>query len=146
MLCYDKAKILSALIAPFLFHQSMTTTAEGQLVGQGWKIGKQLGSGACGSVHELVSTSSTSIKSSSTTVAWAIKIAPLPLPPSKSSTTSKSKRKKTACERNADLILHEYTTLQNAGSAMRGVLVPEIPYMGNPPGYGETVDKSKSIA
>jgi len=119
------------------------TTAEGQLVGQGWKIGKQLGSGACGSVHELVSTSSTSNKSSSTTMAWAIKIAPLQ-PPSKSSTTSKSKRKKTASERNADLILHEYTTLQNAGSAMRGVLVPEIPYMGNPPGYGETPDKSKS--
>lgn len=118
------------------------TTAEGQLVGQSWTIGKQLGSGACGSVHELVSTSSTSNKSSSTTMAWAIKIAHLP-PPSKS---SKSKRKKTPCERNADLILHEYTTLQNAGSAMRGVLVPEIPYMGNPPGYGETVNKSKSVA
>jgi hypothetical protein len=77
-------------------------------------------------------------------MAWAIKIAPLP-PPSKSSTT-KSKRKKTPVERNADLILHEYTTLQNAGSSLRGRLVPEIPYMGNPPGYGETVDKSKSVA
>ena len=129
--------------APFYEHNNMTQ-AEGQLIGQGWKIGKQLGSGACGSVHELVSTSMTSSnKSSSSKMAWAIKIAPLP-PPSKSST--KSKRKKTPVERNADLILHEYTTLQNAGSSLRGVLVPEIPYMGNPPGYGETMDKSKSVA
>jgi hypothetical protein len=87
-------------------HNNMTQ-AEGQLIGQGWKIGKQLGSGACGSVHELVSTSmSSSSKSSSSKMAWAIKIAPLP-PPSKSSTT-KSKRKKTPVERNADLILHEF--------------------------------------
>jgi hypothetical protein len=125
------------------------TQPEGQLIGQGWKIGKQLGSGACGSVHELVSTSTTSSsnKSSSSKMAWAIKVAPLP-PPTKSSTTSKSssKRKKTPVERNADLILHEYTTLQNAGSSLRGRLVPEIPYMGNPPAYGETVDKSKSVA
>ena len=39
-----------------------------------------------------------------------------------------------------------FITLQNAGSSLRGVLVPEIPYMGNPPGYGETMDKSKSVA
>lgn len=119
---------------------------EGQLIGNGWKIGKKLGSGACGSVHELVvptnRAKSTSSSSSSSSTSWAIKVAPLPA--SKAAGTGK-KRKKTPEERNADLILHEYTTLQNAGSQMRGTMVPEISFMGDPPSYGETADKSEPI-
>ncbi len=98
-----------------------------------------LGSGACGSVHELTAPpGSKSSKSSSP--AWAVKVAPLPK--SAASSTGK-KRKKTPAERNADLILHEYTTLQNAGSQIRGTIVPEISFMGDPPAYGETEDKSE---
>ncbi len=105
-------------------------------------IGKKLGSGACGTVHELVAPpdrAKSSPSSSSSSSAWAIKVAPLP----KSNATGK-KRKKTPEERNSDLILHEYTTLQNAGSQMRGRMVPEISFTGDPPSYGETADKSES--
>jgi len=113
------------------------SSPEGLLIGKSnkpWKIGRLLGSGACGSVHELIAPSGS--KSSSSSPAYAIKIAPLP----KSKAKTGKKRKKTAEERNADLILHEYTTLQNAGSEMRGKVVPDIPYMGNPPAYGKTAD------
>ncbi len=112
------------------------TSPEGEFIGRGWKIGKMLGSGACGSVHELTAPQGAKLNSP----AWAVKVAPLP----KSASSSKGKkRKKTPLERNADLIHHEYTTLQNAGSEIRGKLVPEISFMGDPPAYGETEDKSE---
>ena len=115
------------------------SSPEGLLIGKPskpWKIGRLLGSGACGSVHELIAPPG----SKSSSPAYAIKIAPLPK--SKANKAGK-KRKKTAEERNADLILHEYTTLQNAGNEMRGKLVPEIPFMGDPPAYGQTADNSE---
>eukprot|EP00584_Thalassiosira_punctigera_P024702 CAMPEP_0172553278 /NCGR_PEP_ID=MMETSP1067-20121228/49803_1 /TAXON_ID=265564 ORGANISM="Thalassiosira punctigera, Strain Tpunct2005C2" /NCGR_SAMPLE_ID=MMETSP1067 /ASSEMBLY_ACC=CAM_ASM_000444 /LENGTH=606 /DNA_ID=CAMNT_0013341437 /DNA_START=73 /DNA_END=1893 /DNA_ORIENTATION=- len=114
------------------------SSPEGLLIGKPtnpWKIGRLLGSGACGSVHELTAPSG----SKSSSPAYAIKIAALPK--SKAASKAGKKRKKTAEERNADLILHEYTVLQNAGSDMRGKVVPEIPFMGDPPAFGETPDK-----
>ncbi len=112
---------------------------EGQIIGRGWTIGKKLGSGACGSVHELVAPPDRAkSSSSSSSSSWAIKVAPLP----QSMATGK-KRKKSPEERNAALILHEYTTLRNAGNKMRG-RVPEISYTDDPPSYGETTDKSES--
>lgn len=108
---------------------------QGILIGKAtkpWTIGKKLGCGACGAVHEL-----TAPPGKSSYPPYAIKIAHLP----KSKPSNGKKRKKTAEERNADLILHEYTTLQNAGD-MRGRLVPDIPFMG-PPAYGETSDASE---
>ena len=107
---------------------------EGLQIGKATKpytIGKKLGSGACGSVHELMPP-----PGSKDTTSWAIKLAPLPAP--KASKSGKGKRKKTTEERNADLILHEYTILQNAGNDVRGKLVPEIPFTGAPPAYGQT--------
>ena len=101
-----------------------------------WTIGKQIGRGACGSVHILKAP-----PNSSSTSKWAIKVAPLPK--AKAATNKGKKRKKTAEERNADLILHEYTTLQNAGE-MRGKMVPELPYSGPPP-YGETSDGGEFV-
>ena len=115
---------------------------QGQLIGKAtkrWQVGRLLGSGACGSVHELIPpTGSSSSKNSYPD--YAIKIAPLP-----KSLANKSgkKRKKTDAERNADLILYECQTLRNVGPDMRGRLVPEIPFMGNPPACGETDDKSE---
>jgi len=100
-------------------------------------IGKKLGSGACGSVHELHQEGNTKYNND-----WAIKLAPLPKSKAKS---GKGKRKKTVEERNADLIQHENLTLQNAGSDMRGRLVPDIPFMGSPPAFGETADGGKFI-
>ena len=111
---------------------------QGQLIGRAskpWQIGRLLGSGACGSVHELNPPAGGGSKKSSPE--YAIKIVPLP------ASRQNKKRKKTQEERNADLILHEYQTLQNAGAEMRGRLVPDIPFMGSPPAYGETDDKSE---
>ncbi|KAL9189101.1 hypothetical protein ACHAXT_011591 [Thalassiosira profunda] len=102
-----------------------------------WTIGPLLGSGACGSVHALLAPSG----SQSSNSAYAVKI--VPLPKSMANKTAGKKRKKTAEERNADLLLHEYTTLQNAGQENRGATVPEIPYVGLgnvPPPYGDTAD------
>ena len=101
---------------------------QGLLIGptsKPWAIGPLLGSGACGSVHSLLPPSNSSTSSQS----YAIKLATLP------KTKATGKRKKTAEERNADLILHEYQTLQNLGREVRGVLVPDIPFVGPPP-YG----------
>jgi hypothetical protein len=114
-------------------------SAEGRTIGKAtrpWTIGRLLGSGACGSVHELDPPPS----SSKSSMQYAVKL--VHLPPSLS---TNKKRKKTAVERNADLLLHEYTILQNAGAASRGTVFPDIPLMGlggGPPGYGETEDKS----
>lgn len=115
------------------------TSAEGEFIGRGWRIGPILGSGACGFVHELTAPPG----GAKNNAAWAVKVAPL----SKSSAASSKgkKRKKTLEQINADLILHEYITLQNAGK-IRGKLVPEISFMGDPPAYGETEDKSEYLS
>ena len=121
------------------------SSPQGQVIGKAnkpWTIGRLLGSGACGSVHELVAPPNNNSKSS---MQYAVKV--VTLPSSSGKTTANKKRKKTAVERNADLLLHEYTILQNSGAANRGTLFPDIPLMGlgGPPGYGETVDKSEFI-
>lgn len=95
-----------------------------------WTIGRILGSGACGSVHELLPSSNTK---SSNQQRYAIKLATLPA----AARSGNTKRKKTVQERNADLISHEYLTLQNLGPDVRGTYVPDIPYMGSPPAYGD---------
>ena len=94
-----------------------------------WTIGRKLGSGACGSVHELLPPPNTTSKHS-----YAIKLAALPR---SAKPANGKKRKKTAQERNADLISHEHLTLQNLGPGVRGRLVPDIPFMGSPPAYGD---------
>lgn len=125
----------------------MSPTPEGLLVGRPsrpWTIGRRLGSGACGTVHELVPPPAGSSKKSPPApgAGYAIKLAPLP--PPRASTKAGKKRKKTAEERNADLIKYEYLTLQNVGAELRGRVVPDIPFMGDPPAFGETADKSES--
>eukprot|EP00986_Skeletonema_menzelii_P009728 scaffold4498_cov146-Skeletonema_menzelii.AAC.4 len=117
----------------------MSSSPQGQTIGKAskpWTIGRLLGSGACGSVHELLDPPN----SKSSSMQYAIKC--VNLPPSSAKASTNKKRKKTAVERNADLLLHEYTILQNSG-ANRGTKFPEIPLMGvgGPPGYGETADK-----
>lgn len=91
-----------------------------------YTVGRKLGSGACGSVHELIPPPGAKHAS------YAIKLATLP----KTKPTNGKKRKKTLEEKNADLIQYEYLTLQNLGPEVRGRLVPDIPYKG-PPAYGD---------
>ncbi|KAL7504372.1 hypothetical protein ACHAXN_004097 [Cyclotella atomus] len=91
-----------------------------------YTIGRILGSGACGSVHELIAPAG------SKHTDYAIKLAPLP----KSKPANGKKRKKTEEEKNADLISYEHLTLRNLGVEVRGRLVPDIPFVG-PPAYGE---------
>jgi len=83
-------------------------------------------------VHELTYTK----KSSSTNRKWVIKLAAMPPP----KPPSKSKRKKTAMERNADLIYYEHSLYGNTLNVMRGNKIPDVPCVGmkdEPPGYGE---------
>jgi serine/threonine protein kinase len=100
---------------------------------QKWKLGPQLGSGACGTVYALHRHSST--KDSKQNHSFVIKIAPIP--PSSSASKSK-KRKKTAEEKNADLLFHEHILYLNVLNTLRGSMVPEIPL----PGYSSSVPPS----
>lgn len=111
-------------------------SAEGLQIGRAsrpYTVGPLLGRGACGSVHALLPPRSDEDGR------WAVKLASLP----RSRPGGKKKRKKTEAERNADLIMHEYTVLQNAGDG-RGRTVPDIPFGGvGPSAYGETDDGGK---
>ena len=73
-----------------------------------WIVGPLLGSGACGTVHSVQLSSSSSSSKNQPVFEddrYAVKIAPL----SNSSLTANTKRKKkkTDMERNADLLHHE---------------------------------------
>jgi len=110
----------------------MTTMAQGLTIGstsKPWTIGHKLGSGACGAVHELLPPPNS--KHSSST--YAIKLTSLP----KARPANGKKRKKTAEEKNADLIYHEHLILQTLGPDVRGRLVPDIPFKGSPPACGD---------
>jgi len=83
-----------------------------------WKVGKVIGSGACGAVHELQLVNA----KPSSTRSYVIKVAPMPPPP-----TSGKKRKKSAMERNADLIYHETVLLTNGLISLQGTYIPYTP-------------------
>ena len=120
-------------------HAKSTTNRTASLEGtfidtsQKWKLGPQLGSGACGTVYALHRHS---IKDSKQNHSFVIKIAPIP-PSTFASSTSK-KRKKTAEEKNADLLFHEHILYLNVLNTLRGSMVPEIPL----PGYSSSVPPS----
>ena len=93
-----------------------------------WRVGRELGRGACGSVHEIG-------RGSSPSSAFVVKIATLPA----ASATAKKRRKKTPEERNADLLYQENVYYRNVLNDLRGTVVPEVPHAGDggPPGYGD---------
>lgn len=100
-----------------------------------WKIGAQIGSGACGSVHQLMRCSSSDNSGSSS--CWAVKIAVLP-PVSASATLTKRKKKKSAVEINADLLNYENTMYRNVLTDLCGNMVPDVPSgSGCPVGFGD---------
>ena len=88
-----------------------------------WRIGKRLGSGACGSVHILEKCNAST---SSGIAKYAVKLAPLP----PSTRPTKSKKKKTAVERNADILYHENMLYRNVLNDLRGTVVPDVPLFG----------------
>lgn len=112
---------------------------EGQFldpITQKWLISKKIGTGACGSVYNLIRnrTSSKTSSSSSSATEFAVKVAKLP-PPS-----TNMKRKKTLLEKNADLLNHEHVLYRNILNNLRGTMVPELPLPGSPKGlnaFGE---------
>lgn len=116
----------------------------GTLIGppaKAWRVGRELGRGACGSVHEIARDASAS--SSSGKSGFVVKIAALP--PAASATAARSKkRKKTPQERNADLLYQENVYYRNVLNDLRGTVVPEVPHPGEggPPGYGDIDGKS----
>jgi hypothetical protein len=109
---------------------------EGIVVHRHWRIGKKLGAGVCGSVHELVrnhtngSSSGTALPTSAQGVVHAIKLAPLPdYSTSGISTTGPKVTKKENGERKtyADILHYESLVYQNQLVDLRGTLIPELP-------------------
>ena len=99
-----------------------------------WRVGRELGRGACGSVHDIGRVGSTSPSS-----AFVVKIATLPAAAAASASTAKKRKKKTPEERNADLLYQENVYYRNVLNDLRGAVVPEVPHAGEggPPGYGD---------
>jgi hypothetical protein len=115
-----------------------SSSPEGLIVGnpnKPWRIGKAIGSGACGSVHEIERVSASSKKGDATR--YVAKIAPLP------SGKRPTKKKKCEAERNADLLNHEISLYNNMFNDMRGNMVPDVPLIGSghPPMSGEISGK-----
>ena len=127
------------------------SSPEGIVIHRHWRIGKKLGDGACGSVHELVhvkdkgategkgksfgvpvpvpvpvsvpvSVSVSVSVSERLPLIHAIKLAPLPDPNSKPK-SKESLRRKT----HADILHYEGLVYQNHLVDLRGTLIPELP-------------------
>lgn len=95
-----------------------------------WRIGKLLGKGACGSVHELIPPP---LKNNS--LQYVVKLATLP--PILAS-QKKGKSKKSAMERNADLLSWERTMYHGTFNRLRGVVIPDTCRGAKaPPVFGE---------
>jgi len=106
-----------------------------------WRVGQELGRGACGSVHEIArdgGAAAASAGSSQSNGRFVVKIAPLPVTATAANKTAR-KRKKTPQERNADLLYQENVYYRNVLNDLRGTVVPEVPHPGEggPPGYGD---------
>jgi hypothetical protein len=103
---------------------------EGIIIHRHWRIGKQLGAGGCGSVHELIRDDGSSRSSSSAgapgpnAIVHAIKLTPLP-----DYTSSNKVTKKENAERKtfADILHYESLIYQNQLVDLRGTLIPELP-------------------
>eukprot|EP00538_Stauroneis_constricta_P000950 CAMPEP_0119555038 /NCGR_PEP_ID=MMETSP1352-20130426/7368_1 /TAXON_ID=265584 /ORGANISM="Stauroneis constricta, Strain CCMP1120" /LENGTH=301 /DNA_ID=CAMNT_0007601733 /DNA_START=137 /DNA_END=1039 /DNA_ORIENTATION=+ len=107
-----------------------TSGAEGLQLYRGttahWKIGRVIGSGACGAVHELESLRSSSDFSSEDLVA---KMVPLP--------KKTSKYKRSPAETNAALLYYEHTVYQNFFQGLQGTYIPRLPSGKEVQPYGD---------
>lgn len=114
---------------------------EGLLIGRNprkptWRVGRQLGEGVCGTVHELVSSSETTPISSSnhsqSSLSWAIKMAPL------TSQTKITKKKQAELTHHANLLHMEKLLYTAHLNKLRGNIIPHVPTsIQGPPDFGE---------
>ena len=88
-----------------------------------WRIGAELGSGACGTVHALEEIDGSSTE-------WAVKVTPIPPATSK---------KKASQEKINDRLLHiEYVMYMNQFQDIQGTYIPRLAMHSKaPPGQGE---------
>jgi hypothetical protein len=88
-----------------------------------WKVGEQLGSGACSTVHLLED-----IDGSPTD--FAIKMAPVP--------KKKTKKGNSKEEINETLLYFENMVYHNQVQDIQGTIIPKLPPPKGPPGHGKT--------
>jgi hypothetical protein len=108
---------------------SLPSSPEGIIIHRHWRIGKKIGDGACGSVHELVNEKdkNEANKGKGKTgggplIIHAIKLAPLPDPNAKAKSKESVLRKT-----HADILHYEALVYQNHLVDLRGTLIPELP-------------------
>ena len=87
-----------------------------------WRVGKQLGSGACATVHLLEEIDGSPTQ-------WAIKLAPVPKKKTKKGTSTE--------EVNDRLLYNEGVMYQNQFQDIQGRYVPKLPPYGGPLATGE---------
>ena len=107
----------------------MATSPRGITIGNAvnrkrtWKVGKELGSGACATVCALLNDDGSSTE-------FAIKLAPVP--------QKKTKKGNTPEEKNADLLHYEQLIYQTQFQGLQGTVIPSLPNPTNgPPISGE---------
>ena len=91
-----------------------------------WRVGKELGSGACATVHLLEEVDGTSTD-------FAIKLAPIP--------TKTTKKKNSKEEINASKLYFEHVVYQNQFQDVQGQYIPNLPPYKGPPANGEAKGK-----
>lgn len=96
-----------------------------------WRIGKELGNGACASVHALEEIDGTPTE-------WAIKVAPIP--------TKKTKKANSMEEVNDRLLYYEHVMYQNQFQDIQGIFVPRLPPYRGPQTSGEAEGKDNYSA
>ncbi|KAI2508566.1 hypothetical protein MHU86_5858 [Fragilaria crotonensis] len=109
---------------------SLPSSPEGIVINRHWRIGKRIGDGACGSVHELVQEKNKGLNEGKgpgktfgvPPVIHAIKLAPLPDLNSKPKSKENVRRKT-----HADILHYEGLVYQNHLVDLRGTLIPELP-------------------
>ena len=107
-----------------------SSSPEGLIIHRKWRIGKKLGDGVCGCVHELVSASA------SGEIVHAIKLAPLPDP------SVLKKKENLERKKHADILHYESLIYQNHLVELRGMLIPELPLR---PVTGDVEGESKNM-
>lgn len=99
----------------------MSASPKGEIIGRKWQIGEKLGSGSCGTVHELLSMDGES--------EYVIKLSPLP-------SDKLTKRKQKEMKKHADLLHFEKMMYQNQLCKLQGSMIPEVPMSRGPPIFG----------
>jgi hypothetical protein len=123
-------------------------SAQGLLLGSSkhhqWKIGKQIGSGVCGTVHELIDLQDPTTSSASARRDFCVKVAPLGISRNNNNNNNKGKKQTELMKQHADLLYYENLLYTSYLATLRGKYVPQLPLTkGSPPSYGEVNGKSR---